>query len=116
MRISHPDNSWRFSDLLFNYVDKHLYLLKTRKGAYQIVKIATPMTSQAIEKLPIVPSLHRDLSETINAYGRLQFNTNMEGIALKEGNFYLVSDNATSSVANCSGKGTGKALLLKVAF
>lgn len=116
VRISHPDNSWRFSDLLFNYVDNHLYLLKTRKGAYEIVKIDTAMTSQANERIPIEPSLHQDLSETINAYGKMQFNTNLEGIAFKEGNFYLVSDNATSSAANCSGKGTGKTLLLKIPF
>lgn len=112
--IAQPDFSWRYTDLYFNHIDKNLYCLKTKIGEYQIDTISIPLTIDD-ETIPIeLNKKFMDISNTVNMYNKVGYHSNLEGLAIHNGNIYIVSDNAYTSDRNCDKPSEKKTLLLKI--
>lgn len=116
--IEQLDNSWRYSDLCYNYKDQYLYCLKTKFGIYQIDIISTRFNvAEGLITIPLSQQkLFMDISANVNKNKLEGFNTNMEGIAIDDESIYVVSDNAQEAEANCNALGEGKTLLLKIMY
>ncbi|MET7254008.1 esterase-like activity of phytase family protein [Dyadobacter fermentans] len=116
VRIRLLNNEWRFADAFYNTADDQLYFLETKKRGYRVVKVKSSDLEKATGENLVNPILHKDLSGLINPFEQKKFNTNIEGLALKDGSIYMVSDNATTSTCSSSILGKGKTLLIKVPF
>jgi hypothetical protein len=114
--IELPDIRWRYSDLCFNANDNYLYCLKTRKGKYKIDTIyASNLHERGDITIPLKKNNEfKDISQTINSYGKTGYDTNMEGLVMTTEAIYVVSDNAQTKNLNCATPGQKKTLLIKI--
>nr|WP_295931914.1 esterase-like activity of phytase family protein [uncultured Dyadobacter sp.] len=116
IRLPQPSKNWRLTDLVYNPVDDYVYMLKSQKGSYEIVRISSKLMEKVSNDDLIQYQPYKNLTNLVNSFENAGFNTNIEGIALTNDSFFVVSDNATSPFAICSESGEGKTLLLRIAF
>lgn len=112
--VVHPNNSWRYSDLYFNYDDKYLYCLKTTYGSYQVDTIPTDHLRKGDITIPKEKmKLFMDISEDVILCEKDGYDSNLEGITIYKNQLYVVSDNAKTDDRDCERAGSKKTLLLK---
>lgn len=110
------DDNMRYSDIYFDPIKNRLVCLRTKYGKYYIDSIPISALKDTIKacdfkEIKIKDSTKIKLSDTKNDNG---YNTNLEGILLNDGTYYIVSDNLQTGKCFVNSTTNERALFLSI--
>ncbi len=102
---------WRYTDIYYDSEKSRILALKTKFGTYHIDVIPIDTMGKPLFK---ETKKLMDISDTINAYTKKKYSSNIEGITMDEKDrIFVISDNVTGA-ASCITKADSITLFLRI--